>query len=368
VGGGTCPALPGVQARDVPRRGRCRSDRQPVSTSIATSAQQIGARFNLVGAIPVTTLAVFVGALVISGAPEHAPSAHIASERLASLKAVDYAVAVFAIIALALILNPFQVALVKFLEGYWPATRLLSHVSDHLRARHVARRDQLLEARSGLPRNEPFRSWFRMPRDRARELLREFPDRDRIMPTRLGNALRRAEDFAGDRYGLDAVGVIPRLYALMPAQMVAIVDDARNAMDVMASFVFVWLVATAASFALLLHHGPWLLVPIVTFGLAWLSYLGCISAARAYGQTLAWAMDLYRFTLYEQLRLELPSTHDEELAQNKNLTAFLQGRWMQYPDKRPKWNLAYRHPELFNVRPESPSEGNGPIAPEDSNA
>jgi hypothetical protein len=164
------------------------------------------------------------------------------------------------------------------------------------------------------------------------------------MPTSLGNALRFAEDFAGDRYGLDAIAVIPRLFPLMPESMTAYIDDARNELDLMASFVLVWLIATVVGLLGMYHHGAWVLVAFVPYGLAWLSYRGCVTAARAYGETLAWAMDLYRFRLYEELRLEPPASLVAELRDGDRLNELLDGQWAQHESLEPGWNPTYRHP------------------------
>jgi hypothetical protein len=42
--------------------------------------------------------------------------------------------------------------------------------------------------------------------------LAYLPKPKRLLPTRLGNALRAAEDRAGQRYGLLTVTILPRLY------------------------------------------------------------------------------------------------------------------------------------------------------------
>jgi hypothetical protein len=306
-----------------------------VSSGFGPSPQDIGPRFNIVSVVPLTTLVVFLITIVLSGPPDRQPDLALLRERLASVRAVDFALALVAIVALSLLLNPFQVRFVKFLEGYWPERGWIGWIGSCRRQRYIALWDALDVARSGP--------------GAADEELAGLPARTRLMPTRLGNVLRHAEDLAGQRYGLSAVQIIPRLYPLMPSQMTAIVDDARNGLDVAASFVFVWLVATVSSSVLLISSnssGPWLAIPLVTYMLAYVSYLGSLAAARAYGQTLVWAIDLYRFALYEQLHIALPATHREELKSNERLVRFLRGRWLAYEDHLPRpAPPPYRHPE-----------------------
>jgi hypothetical protein len=323
-----------------------------VSTTFAPSPQQIGSRFNLVSAIPITTLVVVVGTLLLAGAPFAAPEPERARQRLEAFGVADLALLIVGSVALALLLSPFQVRFVKWLEGYWPTTGIVGVFERRLKSRHIARWDRLRDGQTTVPG--------------ADAKLATLPARGRIMPTSLGNALRHAEDLAGKRYGLGAVEMIPRMWPVRSSQMVAIIDDARNELDVMASFVFVWLVATLVSFGLLYQYGPWLAVPLVTFVLAWISYHGCVAAARAYGQTLVWAFDLYRFALYEQLRIELPSTHKAECVRNKKLMKFLRGRWLAYEDGRPGWAPSYHHPDpvVFQVVPQPRSGQASPSAPE----
>src|SRR5262249_8893760 len=60
-----------------------------------------------------------------------------------------------------------------------------------------------------------------------------FPPDGEPLPTRLGNALRAAESYPGDkeRWGLDAAFWWPRLYLILPDSARNQVDDARAALD-----------------------------------------------------------------------------------------------------------------------------------------
>ena len=246
------------------------------------------------------------------------------------LTAADLAIIGVGVIALGLLLHPLQFALVQVLEGYWSYGSLGDFAAVRGRQRHLDERQRLnaLRVEEGALSSREGRSpeMIRRRQERATRRLADFPhDKDRIMPTRLGNVLRRAEDFAGDRYGLDAIEWIPRLHPLAAPQMTAAVSDARNQMDLALRFVLVWLVATAVGVVLLARHGPWLLLPLATYFLAWLAYRGGVEAARGYGETLIWAIDLYRFELTAQLRFPLPATHAREKELNRQITALLRG-------------------------------------------
>jgi hypothetical protein len=125
--------------------------------------------------------------------------------------------------------------------------------------------------------------------------------------------------------GLDAIEAIPRLYPLMGDRMVEIIEDARREMDVAASFVAVWLIATGFSLAVLAAHGAYVTIAFATYLLACLSYRGCIVAARDYGSTLIWAIDLYRFALIEQLRFDPPTDLAAEQRLNNQVMKLVTG-------------------------------------------
>lgn len=87
------------------------------------------------------------------------------------------------------------------------------------------------------------------------------------------------------------------------------------------------LAITAISAVLLFQHGWWLVVPVVTFCLAWISYHGAVASALAYGVGIRTAVDLHRFELLRTLHLPLPSNREVEKQANALLSEFLrQGR------------------------------------------
>lgn len=298
------------------------------------SPEQIGQRFNIVNTVPTVMLVLYVGLLLASVAPGGDPSLHRAVGVVGQLDAADVGLVVLATVALGLLVHPLQFALVRALEGYWTFAGPIGDVAAaRATERHLARRERLNDLRLV---GDPLTWWERrdpkvIPRrqQRAASRLTAFPHKkERVMPTQLGNALRRAEDFAGDRYGLDAIQWIPRLHPIAGPEMVDVIADARNQMDVALRFVLIWLVATAFTIAVLASHGPWLLMAIATYVLAWIAYTGGVHAARGYGETLVWAVDLYRFELVKQLHFPLPPNHRQEQALNELIGTLLSGERM----------------------------------------
>jgi hypothetical protein len=284
--------------------------------------RDIGTRFALVGLLPGAVLAFFVLALVWSGAPADPPDLDRILDHARALDAWAGGLLFGGLVVLALVAQPLQLALVRVLEGYWPAALR------RLRVPRQRRRYDAL-ATAAAPRTElPDAETLAAMADADSRLRRLFPpDPAWLLPTRLGNALRAAETRAGEPYGLDAVVAWPRLYPLLGEGVRTLVDDQRDALDLAARFCAVFAAAAAISLALLAPHGAWLLVPAVCLLLAWLSYRAAIAAAVAYGEGIRAAIDLHRFDLLAALRLPLPSTLEQERAINEQLSLFLRQNW-----------------------------------------
>ena len=86
--------------------------------------------------------------------------------------------------------------------------------------------------------------------------------------------------------------------------------------------------------------GPYrllVLVAVIPYILAYLSYRGAVVAASLYGSALDSLINLDRFALYEQLRLQLPTDTGDERETNEELA-----RLFNYDDAVV---LDYRHPD-----------------------
>jgi hypothetical protein len=278
--------------------------------------RDIGARFALVGLLPGLVLALFVLALLWSGAPGEAPDLDRILDEARELDAWAGGFLFLGLLVAAIVLQPLQLGLVRWLEGYWPRP-----LADRGRARYD-RRVAALEATTA-PRRKPLTPDELATMSDAATELRLLPPRELVMPTRLGNALRAAEVRAGEPYGLDVVVAWPRLYPLLADPVRAVVDGQRDALDVNARFCSVFAAAALISVVLLATHGWWLLVAAGWLVLAWLAYRAAVAAAIAYGEAIRAAVDLHRFTLLQAFHLPLPATPAEERELNARLSRFL---------------------------------------------
>jgi hypothetical protein len=305
---------------------------------IGTNLKKLGIRFSLVGLLPSAVLVLFILALYWSGAPDKSPNLVKVLSHINALDAKQGIFLVLAILVFTLIIHPFQLSFLRFLEGYWGNSwfsRIISRplLSLHRRHRRKLERAQIWTNKQRKPTKEE----EQLMAAAAFRLIRFFPNEDRLLPTLLGNVLRAAEDRSGTRYGLDSLVVWPRLYSIMPDKINALLDAQRNQIDLYARFCLVFLVAAPISAAFLCRlHWWWLGIPLATLLLSRLSYRAAIAAALSYGEMIQTAFDLYRFDLLQALHLPLPPGRTSEKEFNEQLCFFLrQGKPV---------NFIYKHP------------------------
>src|SRR5262249_3031460 len=146
----------------------------------------------------------------------------------------------------AALVQPFQLRIVRLLEGYWESWTVTARIAPILvehQSRKIAtlreRDDNLtqmisrpLDVTTPLPklareqRNQVRnaaelarvrRKMTRYPREVSPDVPIEGGEPDKptpLLPTALGNALRAAEHASGERYGLDTITSWPRIYPL----------------------------------------------------------------------------------------------------------------------------------------------------------
>jgi hypothetical protein len=351
----------------------------PVDAALSIG-QRIGRYFALVSMIPALFLVLWIYVLAASGAFSGSPDFHKAEVALSHWSVGKAAGIVIASLAIALIIQPLQFVTTQLLEGYWGTSalatitmkaRIVHHrkqqraLEEKATASEIAWREaclRVLRARAGWHEDpdtltdsiesvlkgeagDPSILHYIAEQEARDKSTKNYPsDSERILPTDLGNALRRFEDTAGKPYGLQPIVISPHLHLIAPSRHLEYMIDAREDMDSAIRICTVGLLATAVTAGSLLTHGLWLLWALLPYVVSYLSYRGAVSAAQGYGSVVSSVIDLDRFLLYEGLGLARPRDSEEEQQANANLMRILSGE---------RVNMAYR---LETSAPETPED------------
>ena len=233
--------------------------------------------------------------------------------------------AAIALWSMAIVLMLLNLLLYRALEGYvWPFRR--RSWRDAMRQRYSEERRVLAATRSIITRRDLIVS-DALKRDYDRAVMQfnqSWPmRRSMVLPTRFGNAIRSVESYPQAMYGAEGVSGWLRLQGVIPKDFQALVDDARAQADF---FVNIWLFAclfsaTAAGRCILRAWAGspyWSWVMLNTWGYAAAAVVGVIAArlayeraidrARAWGDLVRSAFDLYLPALAKQMGYALPDT------------------------------------------------------------
>lgn len=216
----------------------------------------------------------------------------------------------------------FTLPLLQLLEGYnWPEADRAKFVN-RLRIELEAK----LEEWDKLGKKDVAKNISPAEQRRYTQLEYElslYPAKfDNLMPTKIGNILRAAEQYPHDHYGLESITVWPRLWVLLPDTMKLELAVARQNLD-QAVQLFGWGLLFLV-WAILAYWSP-LMILAVPAGLLMIvgGYYRAISTAKVYGDMIRTAFDLYRFELYHALKLPLPANSEAEIEQGKLLTSYI---------------------------------------------
>lgn len=243
-------------------------------------------------------------------------------------------------LVLGLLLASLQTQLYRLLEGYlaWPDTLFRAGVRRHLSRKHLLQNRlqaaMLVQAEAAGPlcaeyaaalaafRDHPVTSRY-ADRDARRgpvwlaileERLNRYPVDDRqFAATRLGNAIRRLEEYGYDRFRLDTQVVWHELIAVVPEQVRKQAEDSRTGVDFFICLLYGHLLVAAAAFAQLGFGNPrpawplWALAGVLIALIAvW--YRTAVVATDDWTGSVKALVDLGRKPLAEALGLELPGS------------------------------------------------------------
>lgn len=313
-----------------------------------------GARFTLTSVLPSFLLVSVVWVTARTGAYGNGP-VNLANAIPTDPQLGQVAALTIAVFVIAVVIQPFQIALVQMLEGYGWTGKMPTILIDLCTERHLRRRD-LANVRRSMELEPSTRSltdaiaYARRERrithqkELAEARFARYPKEKRVQPTMLGNVLRAGEDVAGERYGFDSVIAYPRMFPTVSAKLEGEITHQLRLIDTTSALSVAFAVAGLATTPMFRTVGWPLAVPIALFALAALSYHGALRAAGEHGTLLATAFDLHRFDIAAGMHLPLPTSPAEEVPFNKALSDFLGGWDPIDRTNRLIADQAYHHP------------------------
>jgi len=289
---------------------------------VGNFAGRLGTRFLVVTVVPNVLLIGYLSFLLAAGTPAHSPSPAHALKALDDLTLNRIVAVILGVLVVSVASHPLQLPLIQLLEGYYWPGKFGVTLADRATARFRRDQQKALQALRDLFQEDgPSTNWTaKYVSWAAQARLNSLPEHtEDLLPTALGNVLRRGETSAGQPYGLELLAAWPRLVPFLPSGVIAEINDRRNQLDAAVRLCVASCIATAASVGLLLRDGPWLFLALGTYLLCWACYRAAIAASRGYSISLATAVDLYHLRLFDGLALERPTNLTEEIRRNEVL-------------------------------------------------
>ncbi|MEU9783623.1 hypothetical protein AB0H92_22110 [Streptomyces phaeochromogenes] len=309
--------------------------------ALLRSSAAVNTRGQLRRQVPAAAIVFLIAALLASGAPARSPSPGRVLRWAEGLKGVELTLLVLTVAAVSLFLQPVLNYIADVLKGASPSpgsrlSRLLNPLRYRRRREIEYQRQRLQELASrihgGDSTSEETAEFSAL--DVA---LSRWPARyEYVLPTALGNLLAAVDDYPELRYGMDVRVTLPRLRSVAPPEVNKQLDDQLDDLQFSIELAAALILGAGASACLLASHPLWLLLPICVLLLAWLAYRNALAAGVQYGEGVRVLFDLYRFRLYEALRMQLPDGVEAEKEANKEMTLWL---WRGFDP-----GISYHHP------------------------
>lgn len=238
-------------------------------------------------------------------------------DRLATLSTaaqlVTLAVALAVVAGSAVVAAQVTLPVLRLLEGYWP--RPVARPFRRVAARRLARANQSLQSLSSRAFHGSLDDPGRLADVEAR--LHDLPAAGSLMPTRLGNILRAAEERPRVRYGLDPIVCWPHLWLVLDTDARQELAQARKDLDQAAQGWLWCLVFVAWTWV------AWWAAAVTVVGCTVIYYGAILPRGRVYGALLQAAFDLHRRRLYEGLNWPMVDDPAAEPAAGAELTTYL---------------------------------------------
>lgn len=230
------------------------------------------------------------------------------------IRSITFVVAAL-IVAVLLALN--STPLYRLLEGYnWPRWAY------EARKRTQVRRWKRVKAIAFAP---PGSRVDLIQQQLAWDRLKEYPDEQYILPTRLGNAIKAFETYGVSRYGLDSQTFWYELVTVAPDALQKEEQDARAVVDFFVSAIYLAALfsAIAVLVSILRSDMQSLAAGAIAAMLVPFFYSRAVKSVRQWRFVVQALVNVGRLKLADALGLTLPPTLEEERQMWQALTGFV---------------------------------------------
>jgi hypothetical protein len=248
----------------------------------------------------------------------------------------------FVVVVITGILYNLNIPIIRLYEGYPWKNSWLGAIFLRGKKRRLRQSKTLLSAFSNLRRyllklnsSDPCLSELVTQQTALGLILNsELPsDESLLLPTRLGNTIRCFESYSSKAYGMDAIVLWPRLLSKIDSAFASTIDEAKASFDFMLNCSFLSLISALGIVIIglsrpaalsLQNELPWI-KRAVFFGLLGIVfYHYSVGRARAWGEQVKAAFDLYRLELLKALGYQQqPVSYVEEVALWSKISAQL---------------------------------------------
>ncbi len=173
-----------------------------------------------------------------------------------------------------------------------------------------------------------------------------YPADHRLMPTKLGNAMRSMEAYGAEKYGLDSQIMWFELLDVAPASLQSALEDVSLEADTLVCGIYTALALAAAALA----GGAWRanygtedtklwVVSAVSIALTVIFYRVLLGTAANWAFAIKSMIDGSRSLLREKYRLRAPTSAEDE---KRMWEALISSRWYDYNTERERVLAGYR--------------------------
>lgn len=229
-----------------------------------------------------------------------------------------FSLVIVVIFSLSILLMVLNRSFIRFLEGYGLLQKLRLQKVQQWKFNCANRNIEELDKKYldeldtfGRPSQETVGKRMR----EIYSLRLKFPkEKNEILPTGFGNAMRAFEVYSRVRYGIDSIPAWPRIISVVPDDRKDTLNASKAQVDFAVNIVYLSSLTLIIYLYFTYYKGVLYMtpIPIMLLIIIKLTYSSAISSAIAWGENVKAIFDLYRLDLLTKMGFEIPGNLKSE--------------------------------------------------------